>query len=220
MSIQRFNTNFVISGDVVCPSPAFLISKRIFDLVVSIALLPLLAIFAILLSFNKLFDTGSLMYSQDRVGERGRIFRIYKFRTMKSQGDERIAKFATEEESRISRLGRFLRSTRIDELPQIVNVLKGEMSLVGPRPEQVSFYRMFEHSIPGYARRQVVRPGITGLAQLKYGYTCDEAGTTRKLKWDLAYINKQGFGLEISIIVQTCFFVLGRLLRLPIHSPL
>jgi len=218
VSIQRFNTNFVISGEVVRPSTAFLASKRVFDVVMSIILLPLLALFAVVLSFNRVFDSGSLIYSQDRVGERGRIFRIYKFRTMKCQGAECVAKFATEEESRISPLGRFLRSTRIDELPQIINVLKGEMSLVGPRPEQVSFYRMFEHSIPGYARRQVVRPGITGLAQLKYGYTSDEAGTTRKLKWDLTYINKQGFRLEASIIVQTCFFVLGRLLRLPIHS--
>ncbi len=194
--------------------------KRAIDVGVSIALLPLLTVFAVLLSLNRVFDSGTLIYSQDRVGERGKIFRIYKFRTMKCQGKARKPRFATEEQSRISPLGRFLRSTRIDELPQIINVLKGEMSLVGPRPEQVDFYKMYEHSIPGYARRQIVRPGITGLAQLKYGYTSDEAGTTRKLKWDLTYINQQGFLLESYIIVRTCFFVLGRLLRLPTHSHL
>ena len=139
---------------------------------------------------------------------------------MKCQSKKRTAKFATQEQGRINRLGWFLRSTRIDELPQIINVLKGEMSLVGPRPEQVDFYHSYEGAIPGYARRQIVRPGITGLAQLKYGYTSDEAGTVRKLKWDVTYINEQGFVLETAIIVQTCFFILGRLLRLRTHSHL
>lgn len=209
-----------MSGDVTRTSRFFHISKRLIDVVISIGLLPLLAIIALLLSFIRVFGTGSLIYSQERIGERGEVFRIYKFRTMRCRGKKGAPKFAPQEQSRIDSLGRLLRSTRIDELPQIINVLKGEMSLVGPRPEQVEFYRMYEHSIPGYARRQLVRPGITGLAQLKYGYTSDEAGTTRKLKWDLAYINQQGFLLEGYIIVLTCFFVLGRLLRLPNHSHL
>lgn len=220
MSIQKFDTKFQVASEAGSASPAFFVAKRVIDVCVSLALLPLLAIFAAALSLNRVFDKGSLIFSQDRVGEKGRIFRIYKFRTMTSQGEKGPARFAPQEQDRISWLGGFLRSTRIDELPQIVNVLKGEMSLVGPRPEQVEFYRMYEHSIPGYARRQIVRPGITGLAQLKYGYTSDEAGTTRKLKWDLEYIKSQGFIMEGYIIVLTCFFILGRLLHLPTRSRL
>ncbi|MGH1577909.1 sugar transferase [Planktotalea sp.] len=220
MSIQKFNTDFVFAIDAVPAGRTFFFAKRAADIIISILLLPTLAFFALILSVVCLFDSGSLIFSQNRVGQRGKIFKIYKFRTMTCQGEARPARFAPQEQDRISRIGRFLRSTRIDELPQIINVLKGEMSLVGPRPEQVAFYRMYEHSIPGYARRQLVRPGITGLAQLKYGYTSDEAGTTRKLKWDLAYITRQGFLLESYIMLLTCLFVLGRLLHIPTRSKL
>lgn len=220
MSIQKYDADFVAIGSGTRSLKLFQTTKRVLDVTISLALLPLLAFFALALSFNRLFDNGSLIFSQERVGERGRIFRIYKFRTMRCQEETGQPRFAPQEHHRVSTVGRFLRSTRIDELPQIINVLKGEMSLIGPRPEQVEFYKMYEHSIPGYARRQIARPGITGLAQLKYGYTSDEAGTTRKLKWDLEYINRQGFQLEAYIVVSTCFFILGRLLCLPTNSRL
>ena len=199
----------------------FRFSKRTSDIVISLLLLPGLALCAaILLLLNWRLNPGQMIYSQERVGQRGAPFRIFKFRTMINAEDDRSAHFAPEETDRISRLGHFMRATRIDELPQILNVLKGEMSLVGPRPEQVAFYNQYEHSIPGYAPRQIVRPGITGLAQLKYGYTSDEAGTTRKLKWDLEYINRQGFDIETYIMWHTFLFVMSRLLRLPIKTKL
>lgn len=160
------------------------------------------------------------MFTQERVGLNGAPFRIYKFRTMMRADEADQPRFATEEADRISGLGNFMRRTRIDEVPQILNVLKGEMSVVGPRPEQVYFYDAFKHSIPGYARRQIVRPGITGLAQLKYGYTNDEVGTARKLRWDMEYIHRQGLRIELHIMWQTFLFVAGRLLRLKMKTKL
>lgn len=225
LSIKKFSSDFLGADEIgrsTSKSTAFFrLAKRTSDIVVSLILLPGLLLCAVfLLVLNWKFNPGQMIYSQERIGQRGRIFRIYKFRTMMCEGTARPARFAPQETDRISRLGHFMRATRIDELPQILNVLKGEMSLVGPRPEQVEFYRQYEHAIPGYARRQIVRPGITGLAQLKYGYTSDEAGTARKLKWDLEYINRQGFGIETHIMWQTFLFVMARLLRVKTKTKL
>ena len=222
VSIKKPNLDFV--GTETHKSQArvpFVITKHCADILISLFLLPgLLLCAVILLALNWKFNPGAILYDQERVGQRGRPFQIYKFRTMICEGKSRPARFASQEVNRISRLGRFMRATRIDELPQIINVLKGEMSLVGPRPEQVGFYRQYEHSIPGYARRQIVRPGITGLAQLNYGYTSDEAGTARKLKWDLEYINRQGFRIESQIMWRTFLFVMCRLMRIETNSKL
>lgn len=225
MSIKKFSTDLwdVNAGAFTPPrvKSSFLLVKRCTDILISLLLLPgLLLCAAILVVVNWKLNPGKVMYSQERVGQRGHAFRIFKFRTMICQGTECPARFATQETDRISRLGRFMRATRIDELPQIFNVLKGDMSLVGPRPEQVTFYRQYSNTIPGYARRQIVRPGITGLAQLRYGYTSDEIGTARKLKWDLEYINRQGFRLEAYIMWQTFLFVMARLLRIQTKTKL
>ena len=121
--------------------------------------------------------------------------------------------WAQSDDPRITKFGKFIRKTRLDELPQVFNILLGDMSMVGPRPEQVEFYNLYVAEIPGYALRQHVRPGITGLAQLKYGYTSDVVGTARKLKWDLEYIRRMGFAIEGYIIWQTLLFVFQRLLN-------
>ncbi len=215
MTIEKFSTDFLDARPVVdrIPSSAtlrFKIAKRLVDLGFSLSLLPVFVLIAcILFILNPYLNRGRVMYSQKRVGRDGETFRIYKFRTMEGKNEE--SRFATEEQARIRRLGRFMRATRIDELPQILNVLLGQMSMVGPRPEQVKFYKQYTAAIPGYAARQQVRPGITGLAQLKYGYTSDEVGTARKLKWDLEYIRRSGFRLELYIIVKTMIFVFQRL---------
>ncbi|WP_069301075.1 sugar transferase [Neptunicoccus sediminis] len=215
MTIEKFSTDFLHASPVVdrVPSSAtlkFKIVKRLVDLGFSLALLPIFVLIAcILFVLNPYLNRGRVMYSQRRVGRDGETFRIYKFRTMEGKNVE--SRFATEEQARIRRLGRFMRASRIDELPQILNVLLGQMSMVGPRPEQVKFYKQYTAAIPGYAARQQVRPGITGLAQLKYGYTSDEVGTARKLKWDLEYIRRSGFRLEFYIIVKTMVFVCQRL---------
>ena len=216
MTLEKFSSDF-LDTDQKTPraSAVFRIYKRSLDMLVSLALIPGFALCAVILFvLNPLINRGTILYTQERVGRRGERFHIYKFRTMAGSSCEENPRFAPDEEARINPLGAFMRRTRIDELPQILNVLKGDMSIVGPRPEQVMFYREYEQGIPGYARRQTVRPGITGLAQLKYGYTSDEAGTARKLKWDLEYINRMGFRLELYIMGLTFLFVMGRLLRL------
>lgn len=195
--------------------------KRFTDILIPLVLLPILVLCSlILLILNWSLNPGKLMFVQERVGQDGRIFFIYKFRTMTGSGGGIVPRFAPDEVDRITRLGAFLRASRIDELPQIINVFKGEMSMVGPRPEQVIFVSQYERSIRNYANRQVVRPGITGLAQLKYGYTLDEAGTVRKLKWDLLYIKHQGFLIDLYIIWNTFLFVLGSLLRIRMKTKL
>ena len=219
MTIEKFSTDFldaelVTIGGVIhsSPSRSFLIAKRAIDLGFALILLPFLALISIMLLLaNRQFNPGPLFYHQERVGKDEQLFRILKFRTMAGTCDE--SRFADAESDRINQMGRFLRRTRIDELPQILNVLIGQMSMVGPRPEQVDFYNQYVAQIPGYALRQQVRPGISGLAQLKYGYTSDVVGTARKLKWDLEYIRRQGFGVEGYIIWQTMLFVCQRLLN-------
>lgn len=219
MSIVKFDSDFMDasvvepSAKVIRPGLSFRFFKRSVDILVSVLLLPgLFFCAAILWVVNRFVNPGPVLFTQERVGKDGVRFKIYKFRSMQGQiGDPR---FAPEESDRISILGAFMRDTRVDEVPQILNVLRGEMSLVGPRPEQVSFYQNFEKGIRGYAQRQKVLPGITGLAQLKYGYTSDEKGTARKLKWDLEYIKKLSVRMEIYIMLQTAWFVLGRLLGL------
>lgn len=203
------------------PNRVFLVFKRTVDLTLALFLLPgLLLCMVILFVLNRFYNPGSMIYTQERVGLNGTTFRIYKFRTMFCEDEGGKPRFATDEKERISRLGAFMRRTRIDEVPQILNVLKGEMSVVGPRPEQVYFYDAFSNSIPGYDRRQTVRPGITGLAQLKYGYTNDRIGTAHKLRWDLEYIQRQGLRIELYVMWHTFLFVMGRLLNIEMKSKL
>lgn len=215
MTLENFSSDYLDTGVAVRPArprPGFLRSKRVLDLTFALLLLPVLGVIsALLLLLDPFFNRGPVFYSQPRVGRDEERFRILKFRTMEGTVDG--SRFATEEQGRIRPLGCFLRATRIDELPQILNVLAGHMSMVGPRPEQEEFYEYYKKTIPGYARRQSIRPGITGLAQLKYGYTSDEAGTVRKLKWDLEYIRRAGYRLELYVVWETVIFVFARLLN-------
>jgi lipopolysaccharide/colanic/teichoic acid biosynthesis glycosyltransferase len=219
LTVEKFSSDFldaeIVSASGVVPSSpgrVFLCAKRMIDLGFATLLLSVFLVIAvILLLLNRFLNPGPLFYHQERVGKDQQMFRILKFRTMAGTRDE--SRFADEEADRINQMGRFLRRTRIDELPQILNVLAGHMSMVGPRPEQVEFYNQYVAGIPGYALRQKVRPGITGLAQLKYGYTSDIVGTSKKLKWDLEYIRRMGFRIELYIIWQTIVFVCQRLLN-------
>lgn len=225
MTIEKSRLTFLNAEAVTVPlhrpSIVFPFFKRAVDLTIAVLLFPgLLLCMAILFVLNRFYNPGSMIYTQERVGLHGAPFRIYKFRTMICDDQATTPRFATEEKQRISKLGQFMRRTRIDEIPQILNVLKGEMSIVGPRPEQVYFYDRFAQSIPGYVRRQDVRPGITGLAQLKYGYTNDKVGTARKLRWDMEYIQRQGPQIELYVIWHTFLFVAGRLLHIEMKSKL
>lgn len=193
--------------------------KRVFDLVVSLPLVFcfLFSLFWVVL-LNPFFNKGSIFYTQTRIGRDGKAFEILKFRTM--LGRTEVEKFQTEESSRITGFGEFLRSTRIDELPQIWNVFRGDMSLIGPRPERPRFVAEYLRDIPNYAQRLAVRPGISGLAQLRHGYTSDHAGTGRKLRWDMEYINKMSLRLDLVILAETARIVFGRMFFINVKTKL
>jgi len=193
--------------------------KRTFDLLVS---LPLVACFLFSLFWvvilNPFFNKGRIFFVQERIGQNGKVFKIRKFRTM--VGGLSDARFQNEEKNRITGFGEFLRRTRIDELPQIWNVFVGDMSLIGPRPERPKFVVEYMERIPNYARRLAVRPGISGLAQLRHGYTSDVAGTGRKLRWDLEYINRMSFRLDMVILGETARIVFGRMFFIEVKTKL
>ena len=151
----------------------------------------------------KLNSKGSAFFIQERVGKSGKPFKMYKFRTMVTESEAKGAKFTSSNDSRIIPMGRFLRKFRIDELPQLINVLKGEMSIIGPRPEQVGFAKEFEKEIPFYAYRHLAPPGITGWAQVIQGYAASLHETEKKLSYDLYYIKYMGFWLDALITVKT-----------------
>lgn len=210
-TVSEFLLEHQFIGESAQPSTSFLYTKRGLDIVISLILLPIVAsVCLIAFVMNPLLNRGKLFYSQERVGKDNIVFRIYKLRTMQD-GCEENAKFATEECSRITSLGRFMRDIHIDELPQIINVLLGNMSLIGPRPEQPEFFQDYAQNIQGFSTRQSVRPGISGLAQIRCGYTDCDVGARRKLKWDLEYIRQQGFALEGQIFLRTIVYVFPRI---------
>ncbi|PSV87708.1 UDP-glucose lipid carrier transferase [Photobacterium angustum] len=186
------------------PNPLYMTFKRFWESLIIIAsfpiTLPIMAITAILI---KLENPGPAMFIQERVGQGGKVFRIYKFRSMTVKEAGAEDKFATQEQARVTKVGKIIRKVRIDELPQFFNVLKGDMSLIGPRPEQDSFVKQFEKEIPFYGYRHMVKPGITGWAQVVQGYADDTESTTEKLAFDLYYIKNLSFWLDINIVFKT-----------------
>jgi exopolysaccharide biosynthesis polyprenyl glycosylphosphotransferase len=179
-------------------------SKRIFDVVFAVTGLvltvPLLPLLVLLVKQTP----GPLVYRQTRVGERGRRFTMYKFRTMPT-GAERPGEpvFAQAHDPRASAAGRFLRRTHLDELPQLWNVLKGDMSIVGPRPERPEFVEMLEASIPFWSRRLLLKPGMTGWAQVRCGYASDCASAAEKLSYDFWYIRHGSLAVDLAVCIQT-----------------
>lgn len=180
-------------------------AKRLIDLAVSALGLVVLAIVALFVWIaNRLRSPGPLLYRQVRVGKAGRQFQVYKFRSMIPDAEAATgAIWATADDSRVTPVGRFLRKTRLDELPQFINVLKGEMSLIGPRPERPEFVEVLANEIPFYRARHAVRPGITGWAQVSYRYGSSQDDTRIKLEYDLYYVNRMSPLLDIRIILRT-----------------
>ncbi len=152
---------------------------------------------------------GPAIYRQERVGRGGVLFMLYKFRTMVADADRHGPRFTSTSDDRLTRVGRLLRRFRLDEIPQLWNVLKGDVSLVGPRPEQKVFVEHFSATIPFYAYRHLVRPGITGWAQVNYGYADDEADTVDKLTYDLYYLKHMSPWLDLRILGQSLWTVLS-----------
>ena len=200
---------FIFSDGFLGSSSLALLSKRIFDILASTLLLivtsPIIVIAALAV---KLTSPGPVFYRQERVGQLGRPFWITKFRSMVQDAEKDGAQWAAKKDARVTPVGRILRATRIDEIPQIFNVLLGDMSFVGPRPERPVFVAELQQNIPFYAERHIVKPGITGWAQLNYPYGASEEDARRKLEYDLYYIKNYSLFFDLVILVQTARVVI------------
>ncbi len=180
------------------------IGFSLFGLLISVTLLPIVAI------ANLLDDRGPLFYSQERTGLHGKTFRVYKLRTMRVDAEKHGAVWAQKNDPRVTRLGNFLRRTRLDELPQLWNVLNGDMSLVGPRPERPQFVMELEQQIPFYQRRHLVPPGVTGWAQVRFPYGSSVQDSEEKLKFDLYYAKHRSMVFDLLILLRTISVVLNK----------
>ncbi len=188
----------------------YMLAKRVFDLALALFLFvifsPLMLLIAVAI---KVGSEGPIIYRQRRLGERGKPFTIYKFRTMRKDAEKHSgAVWAMRNDPRVTRIGRFLRATHLDELPQLVNVIKGDMSLVGPRPERPEIAKDLSKHIPNYWTRLQVKPGITGLAQVRYRYDSCIKDVKNKLRYDLFYIRNANFLLDLRILFDTIEHVL------------
>lgn len=182
----------------------YLFFHRILDLLFSvIGLVFGLVIFPIILLGNLFGNRGPLFYTQMRVGKNGRHFRIYKLRSMVKDAEKHGAQFADKKDVRVTKFGRFLRRSRFDEIPQFINVIKGDMSVIGPRPERPVFVKELSEKIPFYEVRHLVKPGVTGWAQVNHKYGVGEDDALEKLQYDLYYIKKRSIFLDISIVIKT-----------------
>ncbi len=173
----------------------------IFSLILLIVTLPVLLITIIAI---KLESPGSAFYKQERVGLRGKTFSIIKLRSMRNDAEKNGPQWATKNDPRVTRVGRFIRKTRIDEIPQLINILRGDMSLIGPRPERPVFTEQFSKEIVGFEKRLLVKPGLTGWAQVNGGY---DATPAEKLQLDLYYIRNQSLALDMKILLRTVWVV-------------
>jgi lipopolysaccharide/colanic/teichoic acid biosynthesis glycosyltransferase len=179
----------------------YIIIKTIIDYVAAVILLIVLSpLFLIICIYIALDSKGPVIYTQERLGKEGRSFKLYKFRSMFEDAEKDGAQWADADDQRVTKVGRFLRKKRLDELPQVINVLRHEMSFVGPRPERSIFHNEFIKTIPEFDKRLSVLPGITGFAQISGGY---DLTPEEKLVYDLAYIEKRGVWLDVIIVLRT-----------------
>lgn len=208
--VDYLNASWLIFGDGFNQGAWRTAVKRVFDIVCSgllfVVSAPLMLITAILI---KLESPGSIFYKQERVGANGRTFEVIKFRSMRNDA-ERDGRpvWAQANDARVTRIGAVIRKLRIDELPQLFNVLKGEMSLVGPRPERPFFVEQLTQEIPFYALRHSVKPGVTGWAQVRYAYGATVEDSLQKLQFDLYYVKNHTLFLDLVVLVETVGVVL------------
>jgi exopolysaccharide biosynthesis polyprenyl glycosylphosphotransferase len=186
--------------------------KRLLDLVIAAFGLVLAAPIMLLTAVAIALDSpGPILFRQVRAGELGRPFTLYKFRSMRIDAEQLGAQFAQENDPRVTRVGRFIRKTRLDELPQLWNVLKGEMSMVGPRPERPVFIEQLEQQVPYFKQRLYVKPGVTGHAQVRCRYGATAEDHLEKLQYDLYYIKSYSVMFDLSIMLDTVKVVLLRI---------
>jgi exopolysaccharide biosynthesis polyprenyl glycosylphosphotransferase len=183
--------------------------KRLLDLVLStLAIIILLPVYIILSILVKLSSKGPIFYTQDRVGANGKIFKIIKFRTMFMDSEKNGPQLSSENDPRITPIGRFLRKVRLDEIPQFFNVIKGDMSLVGPRPERQFYIDQISAIEPQFRQLTKVRPGITSWGQVKFGYAENVDQMLQRMKFDLLYIKNRSLALDFKILLYTVSIVL------------
>lgn len=207
--LDSFDQNKVknnLDYSLVRESTVYNVYSRILDICLSLIGLiigtPLVIIFGILI---KLEDKGPIIYKQERVGKHGKLFNVYKLRSMRVDAEKYGAQWAQNNDPRILKVGNFIRKTRIDEIPQLFNILKGDMSIIGPRPERPMFTMQFNDDIDGFINRLLVKPGLTGWAQVNGGY---DMTPEEKLQWDIDYIQRRSVFIDIRIIFRTVKVVL------------
>lgn len=210
ISVEYLNAGWMIFGDGFDQGVVRTTVKRGFDIVCALLLLvlaaPVMLLAALLI---KLESRGPVLYKQERVGQNNSTFNVVKFRSMRTDAEkDGTPRWATANDDRVTRVGRFIRRTRIDELPQLFNVLSGEMSLVGPRPERPFFVEQLTQQIPYFAVRHSVKPGVTGWAQVRYPYGATVEDSQRKLQFDLYYVKNHSLLLDLVILVETVVVVL------------
>ncbi|MDV7187462.1 exopolysaccharide biosynthesis polyprenyl glycosylphosphotransferase [Lutibacter sp. TH_r2] len=187
----------------------YLAFRRIVDIIFAIGgILGFIIMIPIVFVLNLIGNRGKLFYLQNRVGKKGQEFNIIKFRTMIPNAEKSGAQWATKADSRITPIGRILRKTRLDEVPQFINILKGDMSLIGPRPERPEFVKTLEKQIPYYGLRHVIKPGLTGWAQVMHPYAHTVEDQKEKLMFDLYYIKQRNLVIDLKIIIKTISTVL------------
>ncbi len=212
ISLERIDEAWLLGADGFRAGRATAAAKRVIDITVSLGMLVLTLPLMIATAFAVRFDSaGPILYSQERVGLGGKPFTVLKFRSMRQDAEKAGApQWAAQRDIRVTRVGAFIRSTRIDELPQLLNVLRGDMSLVGPRPERPHFVAQLAEIIPFYRQRSYVKPGITGWAQVNYPYGASVDDAREKLAYDLYYVKNRSLFLDILVLLATVRVILFR----------
>jgi sugar transferase (PEP-CTERM system associated) len=212
IEVENLYPSWLVFGEGFRRSGSFILIRRSLSLVISlIGLVLSLPLIPLIMLAIRLDSKGPVFYTQDRVGKGGRIFKVVKFRTMRADAETLSGPmWAANNDPRVTRVGKFLRTSRLDEIPQMWCVLKGDMAFVGPRPERPEFVEMLSKEIPYYGVRHMVRPGVTGWAQVKYKYGSTVEDSREKLQYDLFYIKNASVGLDLAIMFLTVKTVLLR----------
>jgi sugar transferase (PEP-CTERM system associated) len=212
IEVENLYPSWMVFSDGFRRSAAFVFVRRILSVIISsIGLLLTLPLLPIIMLAVRVDSEGPVFYTQTRMGKAGRLFKVVKFRTMRHDAEAATGpQWAGDQDPRVTRVGRFLRSSRLDEIPQLWCVLKGDMAFVGPRPERPEFIKLLSQEIPYYGVRHMVRPGVTGWAQIKYKYGSTIEDAREKLQYDLYYIKNASIGLDLLIMFQTVKTVLLR----------
>jgi sugar transferase (PEP-CTERM system associated) len=212
IAVENLRPSWLIFSAGFRATPRLLGFKRLVDIVISLIGLVVTAPLMLLVALAvKLTSPGPALYHQQRVGERGRVFTVHKFRSMRVNAEaDSGAVWSRQGDTRTTTVGRFLRAARLDELPQLWNILRGDMSLVGPRPERPEFIQQLSELIPYYGQRHVVKPGLTGWAQVRYAYGSSVEDSMEKLQYDLFYIKNMSLALDLLIVFSTIKTVMSR----------